>query len=129
MDRKQVMRSLGFELSKPFSIKQCYRQCATPCLARSFQATRVLMCVIFALKISTTRRYLFMQANALTSWAAYVAGCLLVLAHECGVAFQGRSVAILVSSDVPEGVRVCVCVCACVRVQASFALFLTVNKG
>lgn len=43
--------------------------------------------------------------NGDTSWAAYVAGCLLVLALEKGVAGQlaGKSVSILVESDVPEG--------------------------
>lgn len=39
-----------------------------------------------------------------TSWAAYVAGCLLVLARERGAQrLAGLSVSILVSSDVPEG--------------------------
>lgn len=43
------------------------------------------------------------QAHPKDHWAAYVAGCLLVLARERGVALASRSVAILVSSDVPEG--------------------------
>ena len=39
-----------------------------------------------------------------TSWAAYVAGALLVLAHERGLSLAScGGVAILVSSDVPEG--------------------------
>lgn len=52
------------------------------------------------------------QADPATSWAAYVAGCLLVLAAEgpatasgaaVAAALAGRSVRVLVSSAVPEG--------------------------
>lgn len=53
-----------------------------------------------------------MQANAKTSWAAYVAGCLLVLSHERGLAFHDRHVAILVCSDVPEGAPLSQLLCA-----------------
>ena len=47
------------------------------------------------------------QTDAATSWAGYVAGCLLVLAREEGQSLAallgGDSVAIIVSSEVPEG--------------------------
>jgi galactokinase len=46
-------------------------------------------------------REYFRQDPAL-SWAAYVAGCLVVLAHERGVVFE-EGLALLVASDVPEG--------------------------
>lgn len=46
------------------------------------------------------------QADAKTSWAAYVAGCLLVLSHERGLALHDKHVAILVCSNVPEGAPV-----------------------
>ena len=39
-----------------------------------------------------------------SSWAAYVAGCLLVLLREKGLRLPpGESLSLLVSSDVPEG--------------------------
>ena len=37
-----------------------------------------------------------------TSWGAYVAGCVLVLAHEKGCRFE-QGISLLISSDVPEG--------------------------
>lgn len=37
------------------------------------------------------------------SWAAYVAGTLLVLMHECIAQLGGASLAVLVVSDVPPG--------------------------
>ena len=47
------------------------------------------------------------QTDAATSWAGYVAGCLLVLAREEDLSLSallgGDSVAIIVSSEVPEG--------------------------
>lgn len=43
------------------------------------------------------------QRDAATSWAAYVAGCLLVAAAEADVSFSGRDVDILIQSAVPEG--------------------------
>jgi hypothetical protein len=46
-------------------------------------------------------RAYFRQDPAL-SWAAYVAGCLVVLAHEKGLVFE-EGLALLVASDVPEG--------------------------
>jgi L-arabinokinase len=42
-------------------------------------------------------------ADAVTSWAAYVAGCLLVLAREKGVDFGSDGLSVLLRSDVPEG--------------------------
>ncbi len=44
------------------------------------------------------------QADAATSWAAYVLGCLLVLAREKGApALATSGLSVLVSSHVPEG--------------------------
>ena len=43
------------------------------------------------------------KANPSTQWAAYVAGCLLVLAREKGVDFGADGLSILLRSDVPEG--------------------------
>lgn len=43
------------------------------------------------------------QANPMTSWAAYVVGCLIVLSHEHPRIHIPRHIALLVSSDVPEG--------------------------
>lgn len=43
------------------------------------------------------------KEDARTSWAAYAVGCLLVLARELNVVLHAQEVAILVSSDVPEG--------------------------
>ena len=43
------------------------------------------------------------KANPSTLWAAYVAGCLLVLAREKGVDFGADGLTILLRSDVPEG--------------------------
>jgi len=45
----------------------------------------------------------YFGADARTAWAAYVGGCLLVLAAERGVAFGAANVSVLISSDVPEG--------------------------
>ena len=46
------------------------------------------------------------KSDPAISWGGYVAGCLLVLARERGVAFE-EGVSLLICSDVPEGVRVC----------------------
>ncbi|KAF5828128.1 ribosomal protein S5 domain 2-type protein [Dunaliella salina] len=43
------------------------------------------------------------KEDARNSWAAYTVGCILVLAHELNVAVRAHEMAILVSSDVPEG--------------------------
>jgi len=48
------------------------------------------------------------------SWAAYVAGTLLVLMHECVTQLGGASLAVLVASDVPPGettlpIHACIC--------------------
>ena len=43
------------------------------------------------------------RADPSTSWAAYVAGCLLVLAREKGVRFGRGGLSVLVRSAVPEG--------------------------
>lgn len=43
-----------------------------------------------------------LRRDPASSWGAYVAGCLLVLAQERGVAFPD-GIAVLVCSDVPEG--------------------------
>jgi hypothetical protein len=45
-----------------------------------------------------------LQQEPATAWGAYVAGCLLVLAHETGVVFD-QGVSMLIVSDVPEGER------------------------
>ena len=46
----------------------------------------------------------FFEKDMSCRWAAYVAGCYLVLMHEVGVTFEKeQSYAILVSSDVPDG--------------------------
>jgi galactokinase len=45
---------------------------------------------------------LWKQADPAGRWGAYVAGCLLVLAHEKGARFPD-GISILVASDVPEG--------------------------
>jgi galactokinase len=43
------------------------------------------------------------QKDAPTSWAAYVAGALVVLARECGVRWGDAGISIFIHSDVPEG--------------------------
>ena len=62
-----------------------------------------------------------------------MAGCLLVLAREKDVQFGQQSVSILITSDVPEGMRVCACwglkvrVCVCVCVCAWWGLKVCVH--
>jgi hypothetical protein len=46
----------------------------------------------------------YFKSDPASSWGAYVAGCLLVLAHEKGVTFPD-GISILVASDVPEGMH------------------------
>lgn len=46
----------------------------------------------------------YFKSDPATSWGGYVAGCLLVLARERGVAFPD-GISILICSDVPEGAR------------------------
>lgn len=43
-----------------------------------------------------------LTAQAASRWAAYVIGCLCVLMHEVGVRLS-TCLAILISSDIPEG--------------------------
>jgi L-arabinokinase len=50
---------------------------------------------------STAREY-FKKDPALT-WAAYIAGAIVVLMHEKGMKLSGEGIAMLVSSEVPEG--------------------------
>lgn len=44
----------------------------------------------------------YFRKDPAVSWAAYVAGALVVLAHECGAQYSD-GVSVLVSSEVPEG--------------------------
>ncbi len=44
----------------------------------------------------------YFKSDPASSWGAYVAGCLLVLAHEKGARYSD-GISILVASDVPEG--------------------------
>jgi hypothetical protein len=44
----------------------------------------------------------YFQSDPASSWGAFVAGCLLVLAHEKGARYN-EGISILVASDVPEG--------------------------
>lgn len=44
----------------------------------------------------------YFKSDPASSWGAYVAGCLLVLAHEKGARYS-QGISILVASDVPEG--------------------------
>jgi galactokinase len=46
----------------------------------------------------------YFKSDPASSWGAYVAGCLLVLAHEKGATFPD-GISILVASDVPEGMH------------------------
>jgi hypothetical protein len=48
----------------------------------------------------------YFKSDPASSWGAYVAGCLLVLAHEKGATFPD-GISILVASDVPEGGSAC----------------------
>jgi len=50
---------------------------------------------------SAAREY-FKKDPALT-WAAYIAGAIVVLMHEKGMKLRGEGIAMLVSSEVPEG--------------------------
>jgi galactokinase len=47
----------------------------------------------------------YFKSNPDSSWAAYIAGCLLVVSKEenLSISFQDFDVSILISSDVPEG--------------------------
>lgn len=44
----------------------------------------------------------YFKSDPASSWGAYVAGCLLVLAHEKGTTFPD-GISVLIASDVPEG--------------------------
>jgi galactokinase len=44
----------------------------------------------------------YFRSDPAISWGGYVAGCLLVLAREKGVAFD-EGISVLICSDVPEG--------------------------
>jgi galactokinase len=46
----------------------------------------------------------YFNSDPASRWGAYVAGCLLVLAHEKGATFPD-GISVLVVSDVPEGAR------------------------
>lgn len=74
----------------------------------------------------------YFKCDPASSWGAYVAGCLLVLAHEKGATFTD-GISILVASDVPEGGSlaqlrplwlslVCCCNCLAARVQGPLSV-------
>lgn len=48
----------------------------------------------------------YFKSDPASSWGAYVAGCLLVLAHAKGATFPD-GISILIASDVPEGGSLC----------------------
>jgi hypothetical protein len=60
----------------------------------------VVPCAGSPIPYSSLRSYC--KKDPASSWGAYVAGCLLVLAREKGVAYAD-GISILVCSDVPEG--------------------------
>lgn len=61
------------------------------------------------------------------SWAAYVAGTLLVLMHECGAQLGGDSLAVLVASDVPPGSGVSSSAALEVAAMTAFAAALRID--
>jgi len=61
-----------------------------------------LVCVPTGTPIPYESLRTYFCSDPASRWGAYVAGCLLVLAHERGATFPD-GISILVASDVPEG--------------------------
>lgn len=66
------------------------------------RVTSVCTCVPAGTPIPYESLRTYFCSDPASRWGAYVAGCLLVLAHERGATFPD-GISILVASDVPEG--------------------------